>query len=69
VKLGNNESDTCTVLSKAYEGETIKKSNAFEWHKWFKEGHKNMDDDDERSGCPRLTEPIKMLKKCRSWGI
>jgi hypothetical protein len=25
------------MLSEAYEGEAIKKSSAFEWHKWFKE--------------------------------
>jgi hypothetical protein len=25
------------MLSEAYEGETMKKSSVFEWHKWFKE--------------------------------
>jgi len=34
------------------EGEAMKKPSVIEWHKWFKEGFKNMEDD-ERSGCPR----------------
>jgi hypothetical protein len=34
-KLGKTASDTCAVLSKAYEGEPIEKSSVFETHKWF----------------------------------
>jgi hypothetical protein len=37
VKLGKNASDTCAMLSKAYEGEDTKKSSVFEWHKRLKE--------------------------------
>jgi hypothetical protein len=40
------------MLSKAYGGEIMKKSSVFEWHKWFKEGHENVEDN-ESSGCPR----------------
>jgi hypothetical protein len=29
------------------------KAKCFEWHKWFKEGHENVEDD-ERSSCPRF---------------
>jgi len=36
VKLGKNASDTCAMLSEAYEGEAMKKSSVSEWHKWFK---------------------------------
>jgi translation elongation factor EF-4 len=32
------------MLSMAYGGEAMKKSSVFEWHKQFKEGHKNMGD-------------------------
>jgi hypothetical protein len=54
VKLEKNANDTCAVLSEAYGGEAMKsqlllngmngserKSIAFEWHKWFREGHKH----------------------------
>jgi hypothetical protein len=39
------------MLSKAYKAEVMKKSSIFEWHKWFKESLKYMDD--KRSGHPR----------------
>jgi hypothetical protein len=55
VKLGKNASDTCAKLSKAFEGEAMKKSSVFEWHKQFKEGRENVEGD-ERSGCPRSQE-------------
>jgi hypothetical protein len=52
VKSEKNASDTCTLLSEAYEGEAMKKSSVFEWHEWLKEGCENVKDE-ERSGCPR----------------
>jgi hypothetical protein len=52
VKLGKNASDTWALPSEAYGGEGVKKSNAFGWHKWFEEGHENVEHD-ERSGCSR----------------
>jgi hypothetical protein len=33
VKLGNNASDTCAMLSGAYGGEAMKKPSFSEWHK------------------------------------
>jgi hypothetical protein len=68
VKLRKNASDTCAVLSEAYGGEAMKKSHVFEWHKWFTEGFENVEND-ERCGCPSLTEPVKMLKKYGIWCI
>jgi hypothetical protein len=49
VKLGKNASDTCALLSKAYGGETVKKSIVFERHKWFKDGCNNMEDDGDNA--------------------
>jgi hypothetical protein len=46
VKLGKNASDICAMLSEAYGGETVKKSTGFEWHKLFKEGLENVEDDE-----------------------
>jgi hypothetical protein len=40
------------VLSEAYGGEAMKKLSVFKWHKLFKEGCENVEDD-ERSGHPR----------------
>jgi hypothetical protein len=39
------------MLFEAYGRETMQKSIASERHKWFKDDHKNVDD--ERSGNPR----------------
>jgi hypothetical protein len=46
MELGKNASDTCAVLSKDYGGEAKKKSGVFEWHKRFKEGRENVEDDE-----------------------
>jgi len=62
VKLGNNASDTCAVLSKAYGGEAVETSSVFEWHKQFKEGCKDMEDD-EQSGCPRTHRANENVEK------
>jgi hypothetical protein len=37
VKLGKKAYGTCAMFFMAYEGEAMKKSSVFEWHKWFKE--------------------------------
>jgi hypothetical protein len=66
VKLGNNASDTCVILSEAYEGEAIRKSSTSEWHKWFKEDHENVEDD-EGSGHPRSTRMDENVDKV--WNI
>jgi hypothetical protein len=52
VKLGKNASDTCALVSEDYGGEAMKKSSVFKWHKQFKAGYKNMEDDD-RNGHPQ----------------
>jgi hypothetical protein len=49
------------MLSEAYGGEILKKSSVFEWHKRFKEGWENMEDD-ERSDCQDLTQPMEFWK-------
>jgi hypothetical protein len=49
VKLGKNTSDTWAVLSEAYDREAMKKSSVCEWHKWFKEGCKNVEVDKDNA--------------------
>jgi hypothetical protein len=63
VKLGKNASDISTMLSEACEGEAGKMSSAFEWHKRFKEGRENVEDD--KGGLPR-TQLIKIMKRVRN---
>jgi hypothetical protein len=33
------------MLSKAYGREAMKKSSVFDWHKWFKQGHEDVEDE------------------------
>jgi hypothetical protein len=46
MKLGKNASDTCSLLPEAYGGEAVKYSSVFEWHKRFKEGREDVEDED-----------------------
>jgi hypothetical protein len=46
-------------------GEAMKNSSGFEWHKWFKEGRKNVEDD-ERSGRPRSDRTDENVEKVRN---
>jgi hypothetical protein len=50
VKLRKNASDTCTVFSKAYGGEAMKKSSGFDWHKQSKKSS-NVKITNEDSAC------------------
>jgi hypothetical protein len=40
------------MVSEGYVGETMKNSNVFEWHKRFKVGREDVEDD-ERCGRPK----------------
>jgi transposase len=65
VELGKNARDTCAMLSEAYEEEVMKKSSVFQWHKRFKEGRENVEDD-ERSGCPKSHRNDENVEKMRN---
>jgi hypothetical protein len=51
-KLGKSASETLQILTKAYGADAMKKSSVFEWHKRFKEGREDVEDD-ERTGRPK----------------
>jgi ribosomal protein S5 len=53
------------MLSEVYGGKAIKKSSVFEWHKWFKEGRKNVKDN-ERSGSPKSQRTIENVEKVQN---
>jgi hypothetical protein len=65
VKLGKNASDTCAMLSEAYEGEIMKKSSVSVWHKWFKEDRDDVEGD-ERGCRPESHRTNENVEKVRN---
>jgi len=47
VKIGKSASETLALLTDAYGEYAMKKSSVFEWHRWFKEGREDVQDDQE----------------------
>jgi len=47
VKLGRNAHKTYAILFEAYDKEAMKMSSVFVWHKPFKEGRENVEDDEK----------------------
>ena len=52
VKIGESASETLALLTVAYGEYALKKSSVLEWHRPFKEGRKNVQED-PRSGQPK----------------
>ena len=51
MKLNKSATDTFASLTEAYEDATLSRTMVFKWHKAFKEGRENVEDD-HRSGRP-----------------
>jgi hypothetical protein len=51
VKLKKSPSETLEMLKSVYGESAMSKSNVFKWHKRFREGREDVNDD-ERSGAP-----------------
>ena len=51
VRLGKSPSEALRMLQEVYGQETISRSHVFEWHRRFKEGREEVEDD-ARSGRP-----------------
>jgi len=49
VKIGKSASETLAILTVAYGKYALTKLSVFEWHRWFKEGEEDVQDD-PRSG-------------------
>ena len=45
MKIGKSASETLAVLTVAYGKYAMKKLSVFEWHRWFKEGQEDVQDD------------------------
>ena len=52
MNTAKSASETLALLTVAYGEYARKKSSVFEWHRWFKEGREDMQDD-PRSGQPK----------------
>ena len=51
VKLNKSAAETFASLTEAYGGATLSRTMVFKWHRSFKEGRENVEDD-PRSGRP-----------------
>ena len=64
-KLGKTSSESFAMLQQVYGEETMSRTRAFEWHKRFKEGQVEIEDD-PRSGRPstsRTADNIERVKQ------
>ena len=52
VKIGKSASEMLALLTVAYGEYAMKKSSVFEWHRWFKEGREDVQNN-PRSGQPK----------------
>ena len=65
VRLGKTPSDALGMLQEVYGDETMSRSRVFEWHKRFKEGREDVEDD-SRSGRPstsRTADNVERVKQ------
>ena len=65
VRLGKTPSDALGMLQEVYGDETMSRSRVFEWHKRFKEGHEDVEDN-SRSGRPstsRTVDNVECMKQ------
>jgi hypothetical protein len=53
VKIGLSATETLALLALAYGEYAMKKSSVFEWHRLFKEGQEDLQDD-PRSRQPKM---------------
>ena len=66
VKLNKSATETFASLTEAYGDATLSRTMIFKWHKAFKEGREDVEDD-PRSGRPISQQMIKMWKWFELW--
>jgi len=64
VKLGKTPSEALELLQQVYGDETMSRSHVFEWHKRFKEGRQDVEDD-PRSGRPSTSRTDANVERVR----
>jgi transposase len=65
VKIGKSASETLTLLTLAYGEYALKKSSVFQWHRRFKEGREDVQDD-PRSGQPKMQRTVANVDRVRT---
>jgi len=65
VKIGKGASETLPLLTVAYGELSMKKSSVFEWHRRFKEGREDVQDD-ARSGQPKTQRKDANVDRVRT---
>jgi len=65
VKIGNSASETLALLTVTYDECAVKKSSVFEWHRLFKEGREDVQDD-PRSGQPKTQRTDENVDRVRT---
>ena len=64
VRLGKSPSEALRMLQEVYGQETMSRSRVFEWHKHFKEGREEVEDD-ARSGRPSSSRTEDNVERVR----
>jgi transposase len=64
VKLNKSATETFVSLTEAYGDATLSRTTVFKWHKAFKEGRENVEDD-PRSGRPVSSTNDQNVKWCQ----
>jgi len=65
VKIGKSASETLALLTVAYGEYAVKKSSVFAWHRRFKEGQEDVQDD-SRSGQPKTQRTDANVDRVRT---
>jgi len=66
VQIGKGASETLAMLTVAYGEYSLKKSSVFEWHRLFKEGREDVQDD-PRSGQPKMQWTDANVDRVKPW--
>ena len=64
VKLGKTASESYALLHQVYGELTMSRTRTFEWHKQFKEGREDCEDD-PRSGRPLTSRSVENIDRVR----
>jgi len=65
VKIGKSASETLAILTVVYGEYAMKKWSVFEWHRQFKEGREDVQDD-PRSGQPKTQRTNANVDRVRN---
>ena len=64
VRLGKNPTEAPKLLQEVYGDDTMSRTRFFEWHRRFKEGREEVEDD-QRSGRPSTSRADKNVERVR----